>query len=162
MAYEPKTWECGDVVTADALNHIEQGIAESGGGTVEVSKIKIGTANGGFTNFKYADADTPTSTKNETGFNGSGQMNGSEVLELIGNKTIVNIEVLLATNEEPTKSYTLDGIAFGTSNDNTPVDLALASREELASIVSCVVTGLSPHGVTSSTPGFADIYAICI
>lgn len=33
MAYEPKTWECGDVVTADALNHIEQGIAESGGGT---------------------------------------------------------------------------------------------------------------------------------
>lgn len=32
MAYEPKNWECGDVVTADALNHIEQGIAESGGG----------------------------------------------------------------------------------------------------------------------------------
>ena len=33
MAYEPKTWACGDVVTADALNHMEQGIADSGGGT---------------------------------------------------------------------------------------------------------------------------------
>lgn len=32
MAYEPKVWECGDTITADALNHIEQGIA-SGGGT---------------------------------------------------------------------------------------------------------------------------------
>lgn len=29
MAYEPKTWECGEVVTADALNKIEQGIADA-------------------------------------------------------------------------------------------------------------------------------------
>lgn len=35
MAYEPKEWACGEVVTAEALNNIEQGIAEasSGGGT---------------------------------------------------------------------------------------------------------------------------------
>lgn len=33
MAYEPKTWECGETITAEALNHIEQGIANSGGGT---------------------------------------------------------------------------------------------------------------------------------
>lgn len=34
MAYEPKTWQCGEVVSADALNHMEQGIAEAseGGG----------------------------------------------------------------------------------------------------------------------------------
>lgn len=32
MAYTPKTWECGETITADALNHIEQGIADSGGG----------------------------------------------------------------------------------------------------------------------------------
>lgn len=30
MAYEPKEWACGEVVTADALNHIEQGIADAG------------------------------------------------------------------------------------------------------------------------------------
>lgn len=32
MAYEPKTWECGETITADDLNHMEQGIANSGGG----------------------------------------------------------------------------------------------------------------------------------
>lgn len=28
MAYTPKTWECGETITADALNHIEQGIED--------------------------------------------------------------------------------------------------------------------------------------
>ena len=28
MAYEKKTWETGEVITADALNHLEQGIAD--------------------------------------------------------------------------------------------------------------------------------------
>lgn len=32
MAYTPKEWECGEVVTAEALNHIEQGIANAGEG----------------------------------------------------------------------------------------------------------------------------------
>lgn len=29
--YTPRTWSCGDKITADALNHIEQGIANAGG-----------------------------------------------------------------------------------------------------------------------------------
>ena len=29
MAYEPKTWSCGETITADALNHIEDGIANA-------------------------------------------------------------------------------------------------------------------------------------
>lgn len=33
MAYTPKTWACEDTITADDLNHIEQGIAEASGGT---------------------------------------------------------------------------------------------------------------------------------
>lgn len=40
MAYEPKTWERGEVISADALNHIEQGIAEAGGGGAEPLIIK--------------------------------------------------------------------------------------------------------------------------
>jgi len=32
MAYTPKTWECGETITADALNHLEQGVASAGGG----------------------------------------------------------------------------------------------------------------------------------
>lgn len=31
MSYEPKEWACGDTITADDLNHIENGIAEAGG-----------------------------------------------------------------------------------------------------------------------------------
>ena len=28
MAYEPKEWICGETITAEALNHIEDGLAE--------------------------------------------------------------------------------------------------------------------------------------
>ena len=44
MAYEPKTWSCDDTITADDLNHIEQGIANaSGGGTAsEPLIVRIG------------------------------------------------------------------------------------------------------------------------
>ena len=35
MSYQPTNWSCGDVVTAEALNKIEQGIANGGGGAVE-------------------------------------------------------------------------------------------------------------------------------
>lgn len=34
MAYEPKTWACGDTITAEDLNHIEEGIAQSSGGVL--------------------------------------------------------------------------------------------------------------------------------
>lgn len=29
MAYEPNTWECGDIVTADKLNNLEEGVQEA-------------------------------------------------------------------------------------------------------------------------------------
>lgn len=32
MSYEKNTWAKGDVITANKLNHMEDGIAESGGG----------------------------------------------------------------------------------------------------------------------------------
>ena len=41
MAYEPKTWQCGEVVSADALNHIEQGIADG----AKVLTITVETEN---------------------------------------------------------------------------------------------------------------------
>lgn len=33
MAYEKHTWSCGETVTAEHLNHMEDGIAEGGGGS---------------------------------------------------------------------------------------------------------------------------------
>ena len=32
MAYEPKEWVCGETITAEALNHLEQGLADCCGG----------------------------------------------------------------------------------------------------------------------------------
>lgn len=32
MAYTPKTWQCGETIMADDLNHMEQGIAQGGSG----------------------------------------------------------------------------------------------------------------------------------
>lgn len=39
MAYEKNIWYDGDIVTAEKLNHIEDGISESGGGSSEVLVI---------------------------------------------------------------------------------------------------------------------------
>ena len=35
MSYTPTEWSCGDVVTAEALNKLEQGIAQADGGYEE-------------------------------------------------------------------------------------------------------------------------------
>lgn len=42
MAYTKKTWECGETITADALNRMEDGIEEaiqSGGGTPLILEV---------------------------------------------------------------------------------------------------------------------------
>ena len=36
MAYEKQTWQTGDVITQEKLNHMEDGIAGAGGGSVLV------------------------------------------------------------------------------------------------------------------------------
>lgn len=36
MAYEKQTWQTGDVITQEKLNHMEDGIAEAGGGIMVV------------------------------------------------------------------------------------------------------------------------------
>lgn len=42
MAYEPKTWVCGEKITADDLNHMEQGIANAGGGGTDTYEVYLG------------------------------------------------------------------------------------------------------------------------
>lgn len=41
MAYEKHTWQCGETVTAELLNHLEDGIAEGGGGSNEFFSFEI-------------------------------------------------------------------------------------------------------------------------
>lgn len=39
--YEPKNWKCGDTITADDLNHIEQGVANAGGGWSAINRQNV-------------------------------------------------------------------------------------------------------------------------
>ncbi len=41
MAYEPQTWETGHRITAEKMNHIEQGIAGAGGGSTEPLIVNV-------------------------------------------------------------------------------------------------------------------------
>lgn len=50
MAYTPTNWECGDVVTAEALNHMEQGIVSNGECIYWVNIIE-GEPDGGVTSY---------------------------------------------------------------------------------------------------------------
>ena len=62
MAYEPKTWECGEVVTADALNNMEQGIADaSSGGGIEIKYglIRTGQTSYSINHIHEGSAPTP-------------------------------------------------------------------------------------------------------
>lgn len=64
MAYTPKTWECNETITAEDLNHMEQGIAEasSGGGgdtpTDVITKNNFIIFSGTATNVPGNDAKT--------------------------------------------------------------------------------------------------------
>lgn len=40
MAYEKQTWACDDLITADKLNHMEQGIEDAQGG-VTVAPLRV-------------------------------------------------------------------------------------------------------------------------
>ena len=60
MTYVKQTWQTGDTITAEKLNHIEQGIEDAGGGDVpspaSVTPSPLGTAAAG-TSTDYARAD---------------------------------------------------------------------------------------------------------
>ena len=36
MAYQPTNWQCGDTITAEKLNKLEQGVANAGGGVANL------------------------------------------------------------------------------------------------------------------------------
>lgn len=47
MSYTPTEWNCGDTITADKMNKIEQGIADCcGGGTDDIVVVRFTTTDG--------------------------------------------------------------------------------------------------------------------
>lgn len=133
------------------LSGMLDSIAESGGGTVEVSKIKLGTANGG--------GSTIASGVNS--FGGGGTTVDSKTLaEVLGDKTIVSFELIvnggIATAGEchvmPSGSGTMPVSILGISGKD-----AIASEDYTKYLT---VNGIVNFGITGSAT--IDIYAICI
>lgn len=59
MAYEPKTWENGNIIDADSLNHIEQGIA--GAATAGAQGYSFWAATAAVADSKLTKAQLPNS-----------------------------------------------------------------------------------------------------
>lgn len=146
MAYEKQEWKCGDTVTADKLNHMENGIesANSGGGTVEAIKIFSGTVNFGA----------------DTNFSGGGGLflDGKTFGELIGDKKVVN--------------FVTRGIKTASSSSAKPVSVLVQQIGEKDFIVDQDdpeirnATGTGFHFCRyvreDALSGNIDVYAICI
>ena len=69
MAYEKQTWACGEVITADKLNHMEDGIANAGGEAMEsitYAELKAKRDNGTLTpGMQYRITDYECTTTQE-------------------------------------------------------------------------------------------------
>ena len=55
MSYTPNTWSAGDIITAQKLNAIEQGIANAGGGNILVVNLSGNIQIGGVNEVQYHD-----------------------------------------------------------------------------------------------------------
>lgn len=49
MAYTPTNWKDGDIISAEKMNKLEQGVAEGGGGGVLLVNVTEGSDGGGST-----------------------------------------------------------------------------------------------------------------
>ena len=94
MAYEPKTWVCGETITADGLNNLEEGVQEAleccgGGGGTEplVVEITYDSSSDSFIASKsYYEVATAVQNGQDVVFNAGSypssivKMNGSDVV----------------------------------------------------------------------------------
>lgn len=137
MAYEPKVWQCGEVVSAEALNHLEQGVAQSGGGTVEV--IKLGTIQGG--SYEHVAS-------------GGGALNGT-FEEVIGDRSVVNV----VAKKEGNSSIVL--LKFLLKQDDVFYDLIRDQNTEEIKTARQYAASAWIESADAGSYSF-DVYAVCI
>lgn len=153
MAYEKHTWVCGETITADKMNHIEDGIAEGGG--VEVSKIKLGTASGG-------GAVVPDTLLMM--YAGGLHFNGS-LFDIVGSKQMIGFEVeytqTAANNAKGFSQQTSVYASWGTSStgftNESLLGMTDVRKQDVSTIsVYALLQGMNPGSVA------VDVYALCI
>lgn len=143
MSYTPTEWKTGDVITADKLNNIEDGIAGAG---AEVTFVKF------FENINVTFADHPTSI-----FGGGPFKDNKKLGELIGDKTIIGYCSMLVCGSNhfyPPATMLQFPLAYQTTmleslNNATYIILLEPEREG---------SGGNMYG----SSGVLNIFAICI
>lgn len=130
------------------LSGMLDSIAESGGGTVEVSKIKIATAEGGGS----------TLGGGAWAFGGGGRtVDNKSLAELLGDKTVINAEFIVNGSIASCGEY-----HFAVSSNLISL-IGINGNDSIASDPSssyCTVNGICNVGQAGSAT--IDIYAICI
>ena len=152
MAYEKQTWQTGDVITQEKLNHMEDGIANVGGGAEFVKLIENANLSFG-ENQSYAGG-------------GKAFVDGKTFGELIGNKTVIGFMCTELTRTDGTEGvwqvFLADfivsalgtGAAYGSVLINQNTD---AVRNTTGGSYVCTRTAIN-----YSVYGTIDVYAICI
>ena len=161
MSYSEYTWQTGETITAEKLNNLEGGVQEAlaGGGSVEVSKIKLGTANGGFVPLGSAGGGNSYVYAWSGGFSLDGQTIG----DLIGDKTIIDFAFDGHIGAYP-HIFPFVGQVFDSFSASSIGNYLTASKQLVNAKGGGNVCGLanvsSQVGQDSSVT--IDVYAICI
>lgn len=107
MSYAPYTWQNGDTVTANKLNHMEQGIA-AGGGYLVVNC----TSSGGALVLDQTAGDIIDSLQNGVPvFVLSDEMESSDRL-MFGMATIVQMEQIKSVSDMPGSIFVMFGTDY--------------------------------------------------
>lgn len=135
MAYEKHTWETGEVITAEKLNHIEEGIRQP-----EIIKLGTGSGSGWISDNDYCH------------YSGSISVSEGQIASLVGSRTILSIEADLRGN-----IYYLVGGDTGNINPIVHQDMLKNFSGNIGVVSICFV---APNGGADMHE--FDVYLICI
>ena len=155
MAYEKQTWACGEIITADKMNHIENGIKQLSDNSGSVSIIKLGRFN------VYGSSQSESAPYYYVG--GGGTLEDSKTLaDLVGDKTIINYDIKpYNSDSSANKPEFIGDVQTSGGTDYNRIPLLIFPKEHYDKItalnVSGFVTGYEAYAVQA-----VEIYAICI
>jgi len=147
MGYEKQTWANGDVITANKLNHMEDGIA---GGELET--IKVATWDGGgeliLERWYYSMGGS--------GFleGGTGQ-NPVSLYDLIGDKKIIDFIFVGYTSENERVDQIFGAVLMGGDGVGRG-DPRFYTIEERRSLTGGTMSGIATRQCTK-----VEVYAVC-
>ncbi len=125
MAYEKRTWECGDILTPEAMNHIEDGIQEvsdaqeQGGGGSSVSSL----------------VKTIENTATNVEIEGQGNFESRIAFSQLTGKTVLGVTKILTT------SSSVDVTGFVWFSDNSVPTLLVRLHNRNSTVATVTVNG---------------------